>query len=50
VVGFDLSDEQRNTYATAGDRLVAVRMESSLRQSGAGERSAERNIKTLRLE
>jgi hypothetical protein len=50
VVGFDLNDEQRNTYAIAGDRLVAIRSDNNTRQSGAGERTLDRNSKTLRLD
>lgn len=47
VVSFEVRQEVRSTYALAGDRLMTVRQESRLSNSGAGEKSEIRTVKTL---
>ncbi|GAB2872695.1 hypothetical protein GCM10027277_47470 [Pseudoduganella ginsengisoli] len=47
VVSFDIRQEERSTYMLSGDRLVTTRMESRLSNSGAGEKSEVRTVKTL---
>lgn len=47
VVSFEFRQEVKSTYALAGDRLMTVRQESRFSNSGAGEKSEVRTVKTL---
>lgn len=47
VVSFEMKQEERSTYALAGDRLITTRLESRFSNSGAGEKSEVRTVKTL---
>ena len=50
VVGFDLVADEQSVYTQAGGRLLTARHEALQRQSGAGENSTRRTIKTLHLD
>ncbi len=50
VVGFDFSSDEQSVYTQAGGRLLAARHEVLQRQSGAGENSLRRTVRTLRVD
>lgn len=47
VVSFEFRHEERCTYALAGDRLLTTRQESRISNTGAGEKSEVRTVKTF---
>lgn len=47
VMSFEFRQEERNTYALAGDRLLTARQEKRYSNAGAGEKSEIRTVKTL---
>ena len=47
VVSFEFRQEERCTYALAGDRLLTTRHESRTSNAGAGEKSDIRTVKTF---
>ena len=47
VVSFEARQQEDCTYAVVGDRLIALRRESSSVSSGAGEKGEQRVVKTL---
>jgi hypothetical protein len=49
VVGFDFAADEQAVYTQSGGRLLTARHEALQRQSGAGENSLRRTIKTLHV-
>lgn len=50
VVGFDFAADEQSVYTQSGGRLLTARHEALQRQSGAGENSLRRTVKTLHVD